>query len=322
MKGLKITGKVFAYTLTAVILLLLVLHFGVTAAYLDFFSNAKGGFLTPGMTAAYVPQGFEYIADADIYLSSGYMSDGTACRVYVRDGQGNTTWSALYYPDGRPYDQHAGGICVNGDYAYLAADGRVDVFLLADILAGRDPVKQGEILTGYEMAFCSFYNGFLLTGDFYHPGTYETPEHHRITTPAGDANTALITVFKADPKAEFGIDPTPVAGISTREKVQGICFTSNNEIVLSTSYGVATSRLYFYTIDTERVSAVQVLDGEVPLYYLDSENLTKTVEMPPMSEELVYRDGRIWVLFESASNKYFYGKFIRGYQVFGYDITA
>lgn len=56
----------------------------------------------------------------------------------------------------------------------------------------------------------------------------------------------------------------------------------------------------------------------MPLYYLDSDNLTETVVMPPMSEELVYRDGRVQVMYESACNKYIYGKLIRGWRVRDY----
>lgn len=321
MKGLKITGKVLLYILVALILLLLVLRFGVTAVYVDYFSNAKSEFVIPGLTTAFVPQGFDYIEDSDIYLICGYMSDDTASRVYVRNGEGQTHYSSLLNADGTPYVKHAGGICFNGDYAYVAGNDGVDVFLLADILAGRDAKMLGKISAGYGMAYCSFYNGYLLAGNFYHPEIYETPAHHRITTPNGDANTSVITIFKADSAAEFGINPTPVAAISAREKVQGICFTSDSEIVLSTSYGFASSHLYFYQIDTGRSAAVEVLGTQVPLYYLDSANLTKTVELPPMSEELVYRDGRVWVMCESACNKYIYGKFIRGYQVFAYDIT-
>lgn len=322
MKGLRIAGRVLRYILVLVILILLLLHLGVTAMYADFFAHSEGKFIIPGLTSSFVPQGFEYIEETDTYLICGYMADDSASRVYVRDPDGNTYHSSLLYADGTPYVKHAGGICVNGDYVYLAGDDGVDVFLLSDILNGRDVVKRGKILTGHDMAYCSFYNGYLLAGNFYHPETYETPDHHRITTPAGDANTALITVFKADATAEFGIDPTPVAAISTREKVQGICFTSEEEIVLSTSYSVATSHLYFYSIDTDRTSTVEVLNGQVPLYYLDSVNLKKTVDMPPMSEELVFRDGRVWVMCESACNKYIFGKLIRGYQVFAYDITA
>ena len=64
---------------------------------------------------------------------------------------------------------------------------------------------------------------------------------------------------------------------------------------------------------------MQVLGGEVPLYYLDSENLVKSVEMLPMSEELVYKDGRVYVMNESGCEKYMtYGRYLGGYWVYSY----
>lgn len=320
MKALKITGKVLLYVLVGLIVLLLLLRLGVTIRYFDYFNNSKSEFVIPGLNTAFVPQGFDYIERSDTYLICGYMNDDSASRIYVRHGD-DTHHVNLLYADGTPYRKHAGGICHNGEYLYIAGDDGVDVFSLHDVLEGRDAKKLGKILTGHDMAYCSFYDGYLLAGNFYHEKTYETPAHHRITTPAGDANTALITVFKADGDAAFGINPTPVAALSTRGKVQGICFTSDEEIILSTSYGVASSHLYRYRIDTLRATTIEVLGGEVPLYYLDSANLTDTITLPPMSEELVYRDGRIYVLCESACNKYFFGKFIRGYQVFAYNVN-
>ena len=88
---------------------------------------------------------------------------------------------------------------------------------------------------------------------------------------------------------------------------------------MSISWSLTNSNLLFYEVDTERVGSVSVLGREVPLYYLDSVNLKDTVVLPPMSEELVCKDGRVHVMFESACNKYIYGKFIRGWRVFAYE---
>lgn len=318
MKAVKIAGKVLLYILVTVVLLLLVVRLGVTVMYFDYFNHAQSEFLIPGLASNWVPQGFDYLEDEKVYLMCGYMSDDTASRVYVRQADGTTHYVALLYADGSPYRKHAGGLCGNGEFLYIAGDDGVDVFSLDDVLAGRDAKKLGKIVTGHDMAYCSFYNGYLLAGNFYHPETYETPAEHRITTPAGNSNTALITIFKADEAAEFGVVPAPVAAISTPEKVQGICFTSDEEIVLSTSYSVPSSHLYYHRIDLERSSTITVLGEEVPLFYLDSATLTDTVTLPPMAEELVYQDGRVYVLCESACNKYIFGKFIRGYQVFSY----
>lgn len=319
MKAKKIVKRILMGLLAVVLVLLLALNVGVTVKYWDYFKNSDACYVIPGLGDDYVPQGYDYIAELDTYLMCGYMSDGTASRVYVRGGDGETHYSSLYYEDGTPYLKHAGGVTWFDQYVYLAGDTGIDVFLLEDILEGKDAVLQGVVELGHDTAYCSSYNGYLLIGNFYYGGHYETPEEHRITTPAGDENTALITVFRCDPEAEYGVDPTPVAAISTQEKVQGMCFTSDGEIVLSTSWSVGDSNLLYYTLDTDRVDSIEIQGTEVPLIYLDSANLTHTAVLPPMSEELVFRDGKVEVMCESACNKYIFGKLIRGFRVRAYE---
>lgn len=318
MKLKKILRNILAGFLTFVLTVLIVLFAGVTVKYWDYFHNSRAVFAIPGLMDNYVPQGFDYMEENDTYLMCGYMSDGGPSRIYIRFPDGSTKYASLYHADGSIYDKHAGGICYNGKYVYLAGDDGVDVFALDQVLAGGDAVMLGTIPTGHDMAFCSFHNGYLFSGNFYFPEHYETPEHHRITTPAGDLNTSLITVFQADENMEFGIDPKAVAAISAPDKVQGMCFTEN-EIVLSISWSLTDSNLLYYAAEDTRVGTVEVLSGEVPLYYLDSANLVHTAVLPPMGEELVYRNGGVEVMCESACNKYIFGKLIRGWQVYAYD---
>lgn len=319
MRALRIVGRILLGFFSAMILLIVLLHLLVTVFYFDYFSHAKGEFIIPGLDTPFVPQGFDYIPGQGQYLISGYMNDGTASRVYVRESDGDLYSTLLQQSDGRDYTGHAGGICHNGEYVYIAGASGVDVFLLNDVLSGQTAQQLGTVSTGYEMAYCGFYNGYLLAGNFYYPGTYETPANHRIVTPAGDSNTGLMTVFAMDATAPLGINPAPVAAFSTPGRVQGFCFTEDNTIVLSTSYGLHSSTLQFYSVDTSRRSTLEVCGKQVPVYYLDSANQSNLVRLPPMAEELVHRNGRIYVLCESASNKFIYGKFIRGYQVFSYD---
>lgn len=317
MKVKKILRRVCISLMAFVLIVLAVLHIGVTVKYWDYYKCSDSTFIIPGLMDNYVPQGFDWDEETDTYFMCGYMSDDTSSRVYVRNAAGYTSYSRLFYDDGTPYLKHAGGICHYGDFVFLAGDDGVDVFSLADILMGQDARMLGTILTGHDMAFCSFHDGYLFAGNFYYPEHYETPDHHRITTPAGDQNTSMITVFKADASCEFGIDPNAVAALSTPDKVQGICFTEDS-IVLSISWSLTDSNLLFYAADDIRVGEVEVLTGKVPLYYLDSANLIHTAVLPPMSEELVYRDGRVEVMCESACNKYIFGKLVRGWQVFAY----
>lgn len=316
MKIRKFFRNLLIGLLILILVILVVLFVGVTVKYWDYYKNADALFVIPGLSDNVVPQGFDLLEDGT-YLMCGYMSDDTSSRVYIRDPFGKTYFSRLYYEDGNAYLKHAGGICHNGDYVYLAGDDGVDVFSFADIMAGEDAYMLGTIPAGHDMAFCSFYDGYLFAGNFYFPEHYETPAHHRITTPAGDQNTSLITVFRADGAFEFGIDPNAVAAISAPDKVQGMCFTEDG-IVLSISWSLTDSNLQYYSGDSERTGTVEVLSGEVPLYYLDSANLVHTAVLPPMSEELVYQDGRVEVMCESACNKYIFGKLIRGWQVFAY----
>ena len=87
--------------------------------------------------------------------------------------------------------------------------------------------------------------------------------------------------------------------------------------MLSQSYGLATSHLLAYDATALVPVGTFVADGaEVPLYSLNSTNFTREVTTPPMSEGIEFHDGRIWVSYESASSKYFFGKLYGAGQVY------
>ena len=312
-------GKIMLYVLGTVIVLLILVHLGVTVAYHRFFMNAESRFLVPGLDSPFVQQGLDYVPEEQVYLISGYMDDGAASRIYIREDGGDVRFVELKTTNGTDYLDHCGGICHNGGYVYVASDGGLAVFTLNDILDGGYATVLSHIETGFDVSYCSFYDGYLLAGEFYRAGNYETDPSHWQTTPAGEQNPALIAVYQCSVGASFGIVPTPVAAISVPEQVQGICFTGENEIVLSTSYGLASSHLSYHRIDSEHAGRITLSDVEIPLLYLDSTSLTEQVTLPPMSEEILYQDGKVLVMCESASNKYIFGKFIRGYQVFAYE---
>ena len=319
MNKWKIAGKVALYVLAALVILLILLHLGVTAWYHRFFMNAQSKFLVPGLDAPFVHQGFDYVEQEDVYLVSGYMNDGSASRIYIRDGEGDTCFVPMKNANGTDYTNHSGGICHNGRYVYVAGDGGLEVLTLDDVLDGGNATIIGRIETGFDISCCTFYDGYLLAGEFYRAGSYETLPSHWQTTPDGTTNPALIVAYRSDDAAAFGIDTAPVAAISIPEQVQGFCFTATNEIVLSSAYGAASSTLSYHRIHPETAGSVTLDGATVPLVYLDSSSLIHSVDTPPMSEEILCRDGAVYIMNESASNKYIFGKFIRGYQVFAYE---
>lgn len=320
----------------------------------EFYNNSDVMFKTPGVNNSnFVPQGMTYIPEKDTFLFAGYMGkpalgnlgDDVASRVYVRDGDGNVTFTRLLKEDGSPYTGHTGGVECFGDYIYITSEESygIDVFSADDVLSGKSETKTlGRIKTYNAPAQCYIYEfegeKYIMTGSYHKNETvYPTPDHERITTPAGDKNTSVLTVFKLDEGAALGIQPEPVAIISTREMVQGICITPDGQMVISTSWGLSTSRLFFYDLskvqctenyrysgtveyaDVDADADVYEFDFVIPCYYMDSSCLAELVLAPPMSEELVCLDGKIIVFCESACNKYMFGKLTTGLKIYGYN---
>ena len=128
-------------------------------------------------------------------------------------------------------------------------------------------------------------------------------------------------VYELDENTGKPVHAAPEYCYSTLSNVQGMCMTGDGDIVLSTSWGLNTSHLYQYNPDNATVS-MTIIDGvAVPLYHLDSSCLIQDVKTPPMAEELVWLDGRVYILTESASMKYLYGKIMSGNHVYSYPIN-
>ena len=307
----------------------------------EFYNHSEVAFATPGVNDSnFVPQGMDYVEKDNVFIFTGYMSDSTASRVYVRheneDGTSRLTYTKLVYGDGREYNEHTGGIECSGDYVLITDTTGIFIFSYQDILAGKEttPVIY-EAPLHVDPAHCFIYSkdgkDYLLAGSFYYEGDYETPAHERITTPGGEVNPSIILIYPINAeatKASELIAAEPIAAISTPQKVQGMCFTDDGRMVFSTSWGLTSSEILFY--DEAKIEASKVenyqLNGvtkkgaefnfTLDLYFADSSTYVDKVVAPPMSEELVYLDGKIVVFCESACNKYIFGKITTGFNVY------
>ena len=323
----------------------------------DFYNNSDVVFATPGVVDSnFVPQGMTYDAESKVFFFTGYMGkpilgelgDDVASRVYTRNEEGKVTFTRLLNEDGTPYTDHTGGIEYFGDYVYVTGEDShgLDVFSAKDILEGKSETRMLGTVKTYNSPAHTYtfeHNGqrYILAGSYHKDETvYLTPDHEKITTPNGDENTSIMTVFKLNKDAQFGIEPTPVALISARHMIQGICITPDGQMVISSSWGLATSNLFFYDLSKVQCTEGYTYAGKItygdledenaeryeeefefeniPLYYVDSSCLVNTVVAPPMSEELVCLDGRIIVFCESACNKYLFGKLTTGFGTYGY----
>ena len=288
---------------------------------LDYYRASEKAFRIPGLDEGFVPQGLSYDADTDLFFITGYKKDGSASPVYTVSRTGTAVnRTLLMNADGTPFTGHAGGLSVHGDYVYIAggSDNCVYVFSRGVLLSAPEDGARclGSFETalpdgdGIDVAFTAVHDGKLYVGEFYREQNYPTAESHKLTTRAGDYNTALALAYEFSdaPDNHFGLAPAPCAAYSIPGLVQGMCFDEDS-VYLSTSYALAFSHIYVY--DTSALAAQGEI-ADVPLYAMDSASLTDTLKLPPMSEEIEVLDGRLYTMCESASQKYLFGRLTGG----------
>jgi hypothetical protein len=171
--------------------------------------------------------------------------------------------------------------------------------------------KDGEIVdigAGYEVnsaaSFVYADENYVYVGEFNNPA--EEQKEHIYETPNG-TNHSIVERYTHDNLE------TPDKIYSIGDYAQGVCFTPDGKIILSTSYGL-TSTVYYVYDEAAASDSGNTLDG-APVYFLGE--CVRRVEGPAMGEDLDYYNGKILTLTESASNKYIFGKFF-----FANDIVA
>lgn len=120
-----------------------------------------------------------------------------------------------------------------------------------------------------------------------------------ITCYGGRIWVATHTVFFNSQMVSYSYDAendtlTALAEYEIPSKVQGVGFAEDGTVIFSTSYGRNNS------------SYLKVYSSLLSLSTAPNEPEVK-VEMPPCSEEIAILDNNVYVLFESASAKYFEG---------------
>lgn len=302
----------------------------------EYYDNSERAFEIPGLSTSFVPQGFCYAEKDDLFLAGGYMTDKTASTIYaINKDSGKTLKSvSLYKDENTPYTGHCGGVAVFEKYIYVA-DGSDKCLVVFDYTQfknandGDKLVSIGTFSTGNVKPSCVSVSGSgssakLFIAEFYREGNYDTADSHKITTPNGDKNTALAVQFsltKYSNKSTFCIDKEPKRVYSLREQVQGLTLSGNN-IYLSTSYGLAFSEIFAYNTTKCSKGKIDILDyKDVELYYLDSLSLITSFKAPPMSEEMVILNKKLYIMNESASNKYIFGKLTDGKWCYATDLS-
>lgn len=218
-------------------------------------------------------------------------------------------------------------------------------------------------------SFCFFYdsktsssvnsNDKLYVGEFYRAGDerYSTRDGHHITTLSGEKQYAFCYEYSASTSTEYGLVnlsnanlasenavPKIQAVYSLPDKIQGFARTSvsndtsKGKIVLSQSWGLSNSNLYYFDYSKAHASgsANRKQYGELVkntgssgearsagieyegvknkygqpvyenpyVYFLDESVLERKYSVPSMSEGMCVSGSNVYVLFESACYKY------------------
>lgn len=296
-KAMRIILKALLGMLELVVLAWGGLNIAKYAIYSEYYSLKTDVCVNPGLNDGFVCQGIGADEVSGRILVSGYMKDDSASRIYITDYQGNSRYVSLM-TNGEAFTGHAGGVAVNGDTVYIASDNRLFLVSAAELMSARsgDAVEIGEgIPVNNEASFVFADEDYVYVGEFHDGGAYVTD--HPYETPEG-MQYAIMSRYAHDDLT------APEKVYSIRNRVQGMCMTEDGRIVLSTSYGVSDSVFCVYN-ESDAVDSGMTLDG-APVFCLTG--CLREVNGPAMAEGLDFTDGKVITLFESASDKYIFGK--------------
>lgn len=287
--------------------------------YKEYYTDAKKEFAVLGLKDKIVPQGFAYDKENGVYLYTAYMADGSASRVYIYDGD-NYRYVLLTDENGAPHTGHVGGIAAGESKVWIADGDKVWVLEKDELYNSKESITLTQKFVSESTASCcTVYDGYLWIAEFYDGSHYFTKESHKFITATGQENNAFICAYKIDETMPSGImDSAPEKIFSAPDKVQGIAFDKEGNLYISTSWGATNTELIKHRNVLINVNDADfaVSGQKVPVWYLDSLSLEKVIQAPPMGEGIVYMDGRLYVLYESATLKYYFGILTRGYNVY------
>ncbi len=293
------------------------------ASYTDFLASSEKSFLIPALAEKMVPQGMDIWEERGWLMISGYFDDAETsdCSILVAVDMKTGAFVGEYYltnTDATPHTSHAGGVAITDKDIYIANNYTLFRIPLTEILnagqCGKITVAD-EIKVPVRASFCNYSEGYLWVGDFQYGTSYPTQRYQNMKNRDGLLYCAWTVGYELDPTTENGIKAsatvegsyaTPDVIFSMTERIQGFAVVGG-KVALSQSYGrtnKSTILLYDNPIGTEAHKTFKANGVEVPVYFLDSKQLSKQVTALPMSEGLAAKDGKLYILFESGADKY------------------
>ena len=289
-----------------------------SGVYNAFYAAGEVSHLVPGLKQDFVPQGVSYLPGQNWFIIAGYSgTDGVNSVIFAVDGATGemVKQTRLQNVDGSAYTGHAGGIAVTEKNLFISNNEHLYRISLEKYLAlpeSADCAFDEAIPVPSRSSYCGYAEGVLWVGEFQYTG-YLTDPSHKFKTEDGRHKAWLIG-YKLDQTQENELAPAALTGekatpdyiITTTERIQGMMI-KDGQFYLCQSYGrraPSTLLRYSNVLATEPRAHVELNGAQIPLWSLTSTEATGEMIAPPTTECLVTVDGGLYVLFESAAEKY------------------
>jgi hypothetical protein len=286
----------------------------------EYLNVSRPEVVVPGLKQGLVPQGLDYIDGKDWFVISYYRPDKRPSVLSFVDAKTGAMAKSLhmYGTDGAPYNGHAGGVTVSRKHAWIANNKNLYQVDLQNIDTLPDNTNVNFTANSFPVvnnaSFVTYANGALWSGDYYQPPSYATDPAQLLTNRDGVQYGAWLAGYKLDADTDnLPADKISAAGkpavpdyiLSVQGKIQGASF-SGDDILLSYTTENAYSQLLKYKNPMNEAphTYVTIEDKQVPVWFLDSVNQEDVITIPPYAEEIVVRNVRAYIDFESGSNTY------------------
>lgn len=277
-------------------------------------AEAEPGFMIAGLNQGAVPQGFTIWPEKENALTSHYFDDGRpSCIVSTAmdSGQATATFQ-IKEPDGAWHTGHVGGLAADQNSLWIASE----KFLYRGLLSSISTKPGGDTFHTQErfsteavesVSFCAVFDGLVWAGEFALDTVYPTPESHHLEARDGELRKGWVCGYDA----EKGFNH-PERVLSIPDRAQGI-FATEEYIFLSRSYGRrfrSSVEIYRNPLSEPPHRIAKTQKGvAVPLWFLDGKNHIRTIDLPPMIQNIVVHNEELLVLSESGAKKFrWFGK--------------
>jgi hypothetical protein len=280
------------------------------------------GAIIPGLVEDFVPQGMAYDKDEDWIIITSYMEDKRPSTLSIIDASTDHLIKYVNLYDGNvPYNGHAGGVAVSKDHVWIASGSTIYQLSKADLINAPDKGGvsfESKFATVTNASFTNYADGVLWVGEYYFPPTYTTAASHKLLTRDNTYQYAWVAGYRLDSQTDVlpsgkndGTNTVvPDMILSVPDKIQGMAML-NDSIMLSQSYSRSrdSNLLKYNKPDFNRSSdtTLKVNSLDVPVWYMDSQAKAagnNDLLVPPMLENTIERNGKLYLLFESGANEY------------------